>query len=128
MSTKEEILDAISSMTVLELSELLTEFEERFGVTAAAPVAAVAAAPAGGGDGGGDAEEEKSSFDVILTAAGEKKINVIKVVRGLTSLGLAEAKAVVEGAPKPVLEGVSKDAAEDALKQIEEAGGSAELK
>ncbi len=128
MSTKEEILDAISNMTVLELSELLTEFEERFGVTAAAPVAAVAAAPAGGGDGGGDAEEEKSSFDVILTAAGEKKINVIKVVRGLTSLGLAEAKAVVEGAPKPVLEGVSKDAAEDALKQIEEAGGSAELK
>jgi large subunit ribosomal protein L7/L12 len=106
MSTKEEILDAISSMTVLELSELLTEFEERFGVTAAAPVAAVAAAPAAGG---------------------EKKINVIKVVRGLTSLGLAEAKAVVEGAPKAVLEGVSKDAAEDALKQIEEAGGSAEI-
>jgi large subunit ribosomal protein L7/L12 len=127
MSTKEEILDAISSMTVLELSELLTEFEERFGVTAAAPVAAVAAAPAAGGDGGGDADEEKTSFDVVLTAAGDKKINVIKVVRGLTSLGLAEAKAVVEGAPKAVLEGVSKDAAEDALKQIEEAGGSAEI-
>ncbi|MFZ4433808.1 MAG: 50S ribosomal protein L7/L12 [Microthrixaceae bacterium] len=127
MSTKEEILDAISSMTVLELSELLTEFEERFGVTAAAPVAAVAAAPAAGGDGGGDADDEKTSFDVVLTAAGEKKINVIKVVRGLTSLGLAEAKAVVEGAPKAVLEGVSKDAAEDALKQIEEAGGSAEI-
>ena len=127
MSTKEEILDAISSMTVLELSELLTEFEERFGVTAAAPVAAVAAAPAAGGDGGGDADDEKTSFDVVLTAAGETKINVIKVVRGLTSLGLAEAKAVVEGAPKAVLEGVSKDAAEDALKQIEEAGGSAEI-
>jgi len=127
MSTKEEILDAISSMTVLELSELLTEFEERFGVTAAAPVAAVAAAPAAGGDGGGDADDDKTSFDVVLTAAGEKKINVIKVVRGLTSLGLAEAKAVVEGAPKAVLEGVSKDAAEDALKQIEEAGGSAEI-
>jgi large subunit ribosomal protein L7/L12 len=127
MSTKEEILDAISSMTVLELSELLTEFEERFGVTAAAPVAAVAAAPAAGGDGGGDADDEKTSFDVVLTAAGDKKINVIKVVRGLTSLGLAEAKAVVEGAPKAVLEGVSKDAAEDALKQIEEAGGSAEI-
>ena len=127
MSTKEEILDAISSMTVLELSELLTEFEERFGVTAAAPVAAVAAAPAAGGDGGGDADDEKTSFDVVLTAAGEKKINVIKVVRGLTSLGLAEAKAVVEGAPKAVLEGVSKDAAEDALKQIEEAGGRAEI-
>ena len=127
MSTKEEILDAISNMTVLELSELLTEFEERFGVTAAAPVAAVAAAPAAGGDGGGDADDEKTSFDVVLTAAGDKKINVIKVVRGLTSLGLAEAKAVVEGAPKAVLEGVSKDAAEDALKQIEEAGGSAEI-
>jgi large subunit ribosomal protein L7/L12 len=94
---------------------------------AAAPVAAVAAAPAAGGDGGGDADDEKTSFDVVLTAAGEKKINVIKVVRGLTSLGLAEAKAVVEGAPKAVLEGVSKDAAEDALKQIEEAGGSAEI-
>ena len=91
MATKEEILDAISSMTVLELSELLSEFEERFGVTAAAPVAVAAAAPAGGGDGGGDAEE-KTSFDVVLTDAGDKKIQVIKEVRGLTSLGLKEAK------------------------------------
>ncbi len=128
MTTKEEILDAIAGLTVLELSELLTAFEDRFGVTAAAPVAAVAVAPAGGGGDAGDGDDEKTSFDVILTGEGEKKINVIKVVRSLTSLGLAEAKAVVEGVPKPVLEGVSKDAAEDALKQIEEAGGTAEIK
>ncbi|MBM3662991.1 MAG: 50S ribosomal protein L7/L12 [Actinobacteria bacterium] len=127
-TTTEDILDAIAGLTVLELSELLTAFEERFGVTAAAPVAAVAVAPAGGGgDAGGD-EEEKTSFDVILTGEGAKKIQVIKAVRALTSLGLAEAKALVEGAPKPVLEGVSKDAAEDALKQIEEAGGTGEIK
>ena len=127
MSTKEEILDAISNMTVLELSELLSDFEERFGVTAAAPVAAVAAAaPAGGGgDAGGD--EEKSSFDVVLTNAGDKKIAVIKEVRGLTSLGLAEAKAVVESAPKAVLEGVSKEDAEKAKEAIEAAGGTVEI-
>ena len=106
--TKDEILDAIASMSVLELSELLTDFEERFGVTAAAPAAAVAAAPAGGGDGGGE-EEEKTSFDVVLTEAGDKKIGVIKEVRGLTSLGLKEAKELVESAPKAVLEGVSKE-------------------
>ena len=128
MATKEEILDAISSMTVLELSELLSEFEERFGVTAAAPVAVAAAAPAaGGGDGGGDAEE-KTSFDVVLTDAGDKKIQVIKEVRGLTSLGLKEAKDLVESAPKAVLEGVSKDDAEKAKEALEAAGGSVEVK
>ena len=128
MATKEEILDAISNMTVLELSELLSDFEERFGVTAAAPVAAVAAAApaAGGGDGGG--EEEKTSFDVVLTDAGDKKIQVIKEVRGLTSLGLKEAKDLVESAPKAVLEGVSKDEADKAKEALEGAGGSVEVK
>ncbi|HLU40992.1 MAG TPA: 50S ribosomal protein L7/L12 [Microthrixaceae bacterium] len=130
MATKEEILDAISNMTVLELSELLKEFEERFGVTAAAPVAAVAAAPAAGGGGGdaGGAEEEKSSYDVVLTDAGDKKIGVIKEVRGLTSLGLKEAKDLVESAPKPVLEGVSKEEAEKAKEALEGAGATVELK
>ncbi|UDY33894.1 50S ribosomal protein L7/L12 [Dermatobacter hominis] len=129
MATKEEILDAISSMTVLELSELLSEFEERFGVTAAAPVAVAAAAPAGGGGGdAGGAEEEKTSFDVVLTDAGDKKIQVIKEVRGLTSLGLKEAKDLVESAPKPVLEGVSKDEADKAKEALEAAGGSVEVK
>ena len=127
MATKEEILDAISSMTVLELSELLKDFEERFGVTAAAPVAAVAAAPAGGGDAGA-AEEEKTSFDVVLTDAGDKKIQVIKEVRGLTNLGLKEAKDLVESAPKAVLEGVSKEEADKAKEALEGAGGSVEVK
>ena len=127
MATKEEILDAISSMTVLELSELLKEFEERFGVTAAAPVAAVAAAPAAGG-GGGEEAEEKSSFDVVLTDAGDKKIQVIKEVRGLTSLGLKEAKDLVESAPKPVLEGASKEDAEKAKEALEGAGATVEIK
>ena len=128
MATKEEILDSISSMTVLELSELLTDFEERFGVTAAAPVAAVAAAApaAGGGDGGG--EEEKTSFDVVLTDAGDKKIQVIKEVRALTNLGLKDAKDLVDSAPKSVLEKVSKEDAEKAKAQLEEAGASVELK
>ena len=125
--TKEEILDAIASMSVLELSELLTDFEERFGVTAAAPVAAVAAAPAGGGEGG-EAEEEKDSFDVVLTDAGDKKIGVIKEVRGLTSLGLKEAKELVESAPKAVLEGASKEDAEAAKEALEGAGATVELK
>jgi len=125
MSTKEEILDAIANMSVLELSELLSEFEEKFGVTAAAPVAAVAAAPAGGD--GGAAEEEKDSFDVVLTGAGDKKINVIKEVRGLTSLGLKEAKELVESAPKPILEGASKADAEKAKEALEAAGASVEL-
>jgi large subunit ribosomal protein L7/L12 len=126
--TKEQILDGISALSVLELSELLKEFEERFGVTAAAPVAAVAAAPtAGGGDAGGG-EEEKSEFDVILTAAGDKKIQVIKEVRSLTSLGLKEAKDLVDGAPKPVLEKANKEDAEKAKAQLEGAGATVELK
>ncbi len=127
MATNEEILDSIASLSVLELSELLSEFEERFGVTAAAPVAAVAAAPAAG-DGGGDDEEEKTSFDVVLTDAGDKKIGVIKEVRGLTSLGLKEAKDLVESAPKAVLEGVSKDEADKAKEALEGAGGTVEVK
>src|SRR5580765_7558562 len=127
MATKEEILDAISNMTVLELSELLKDFEEKFGVTAAAPVAVAAAAPAGGGAAAAE-EEEKDSFDVILTAAGDKKIQVIKEVRALTNLGLKEAKDLVDGAPKPVLEHVSKEDAEKAKAQLEEAGATVELK
>jgi len=128
MATKEEILDGIAGMTVLELSELLKEFEERFGVTAAAPVA-VAAAPAAGGAGeAAPAEEEKDEFDVVLTAAGDKKIQVIKEVRALTSLGLKEAKDLVDGAPKPVLEKVSKEDAEKAKAQLEGAGATVELK
>jgi large subunit ribosomal protein L7/L12 len=126
--TKDQILDGISELSVLELSELLKDFEERFGVTAAAPVA-VAAAPAagGGGEAGGD-EDEKSEFDVILTGAGDKKIQVIKEVRSLTSLGLKEAKDLVDGAPKPVLERASKEDAEKAKAQLEGAGASVELK
>ena len=126
MATTEEILDAIGSMTVLELSELKKAFEERFDVTAAAP-AAVMAAPAAGGDGGGGDAEEKSEFDVVLTSAGDKKIQVIKEVRGLTSLGLKEAKELVDNAPKPILEGASKDDAEKAKEAIEAAGGTVEL-
>jgi large subunit ribosomal protein L7/L12 len=127
--TKDQILDGISELSVLELSELLKDFEERFGVTAAAPVA-VAAAPAAGGasaDTGGG-EDEKSEFDVILTGAGDKKIQVIKEVRSLTSLGLKEAKDLVDGAPKPVLEKASKEDAEKAKAQLEGAGASVELK
>ena len=126
--TKDQILDGISALSVLELSELLKEFEERFGVTAAAPVAVAAAAPAGGGGDAGAAEEEKSEYDVILTAAGDKKIQVIKEVRSLTSLGLKEAKDLVDGAPKPVLEKANKDDAEKAKAQLEGAGASVELK
>jgi large subunit ribosomal protein L7/L12 len=124
--TNDEILDAIAEKTVLELSELLTAFEDKFNVSAAAP-AAVAAAPAGDG-GGAAAEEEKDSFDVVLTAAGDKKIQVIKEVRTLTNLGLKEAKELVDGAPNAVLEGASKDDAEKAKEAIEAAGGSVELK
>jgi large subunit ribosomal protein L7/L12 len=127
--TKEEILDGIASLTVLELAELLKAFEERFGVTAAAPVA-VAAAPvaAGGGEAAAADEDEKSEFDVILASAGDKKIQVIKEVRALTSLGLKEAKDLVDGAPKPVLERVSKEDAEKAKAQLEEAGATVEIK
>ncbi len=127
MSTKEEILDAISNMSVIELKELLDAFEERFEVTAAAPVA-VAAAPAAGGAGGDAEAEEKDSFDVVLAEAGGQKIQVIKVVRELTSLGLKEAKDLVDGAPKPILEGAAKDAAEAAKAKLEEAGATVELK
>jgi large subunit ribosomal protein L7/L12 len=128
MATKEEILDGIAGLTVLELSELLKEFEEKFGVTAAAPVA-VAAAPAAGGAGAeAPAEEEKDEFDVVLTGAGDKKIQVIKEVRALTNLGLKEAKDLVDSAPKPVLEKVSKEDAEKAKAQLEGAGASVELK
>jgi large subunit ribosomal protein L7/L12 len=126
--TKDQILDGISELSVLELSELLKEFEERFGVTAAAPVAVAAAAPAGGSADSGDGEEEKTEFDVILTAAGDKKIQVIKEVRSLTSLGLKEAKDLVDGAPKPVLERASKEDAEKAKAQLEGAGATVELK
>ncbi len=122
MATKEEILEGIASMSVLELSELLTEFEEKFGVTAAAPVAAAgaAAAPA-------EAAEEQTEFDLMLTAQGDKKIQVIKAVREITSLGLKEAKDLVESAPAAILEGVSKDDAEGAKAKLEAAGGTAEL-
>jgi len=127
--TKDQILDGISELSVLELSELLKAFEERFGVTAAAPVA-VAAAPAAGGAAGGEAaaDEEKTEFDVILTEAGDKKIQVIKEVRSLTSLGLKEAKDLVDGAPKPVLEKVKKEEADKAKAQLEGAGATVELK
>ncbi|MED5583616.1 uncharacterized protein METZ01_LOCUS195152 [marine metagenome] len=125
MATKEQILDAIAEMSVLELSELLKDFEEKFGVTAAAPVAAVAAAPAGGADV--DAEEEKDSFDVVLSDVGDKKIQVIKEVRSLTNLGLKDAKDLVDNAPKPVMEGASKEDAERAKAALEAAGATVEL-
>jgi large subunit ribosomal protein L7/L12 len=128
MATKEDILDAISNMTVLELSQLLKDFEERFNVTAAAPVAVAAAAPAGGGAAAAEAAEEQDEFDVVLTMAGEKKIQVIKEVRALTNLGLKEAKDLVDGAPKTVLEKASKEDAEKAKAQLEEAGATVELK
>ena len=127
MPTKEDILESIANMTVLELSELLKEFEEKFGVTAAAP-AAVAAAPAAGGGAAAPAEEEKDEFDVILTEAGAQKIQVIKVVRELTSLGLKEAKDLVDAAPKPVLEKATKEAAEAAKTKLAEAGATVEVK
>ena len=122
--TTDELLSVFEEMTVLELKEFLDAFEEKFDVTAAAPVA-VAAAPAGGGDDAGAAE--KDSFDVVLTGAGDKKINVIKEVRGLTSLGLKEAKELVESAPKAVLEGASQEDAEKAKEALEAAGASVEL-
>jgi large subunit ribosomal protein L7/L12 len=124
----DELLDAFKEMTLLELSEFVKQFEDTFGVTAAAPVA-VAAAPAAGGAGAeAEAEEEKDSFDVILEAAGDKKINVIKEVRALTSLGLKEAKELVESAPKAVLEGANKEAAEKAKDALEGAGATVTLK
>ena len=125
--TKTQILDGIAELSVLELSELLKEFEERFGVTAAAPVA-VAAAPAAGGGADAAAEEEQTEFDVVLVSAGEKKIQVIKEVRSLTSLGLKEAKDLVDSAPKAVLEKVNKDDADKAKAALEGAGATVELK
>ncbi|SER74799.1 large subunit ribosomal protein L7/L12 [Nitrosomonas sp. Nm51] len=124
--TKDEILDAIANMTVLELSELIKEMEEKFGVSAAAAVAV--AAPAGGGDGGGAAAAEQTEFTVVLTAAGSSKVNVIKVVRAVTGLGLKEAKDLVDGAPKPVKESISKEDAEAIQKQLTEAGATCEIK
>ena len=126
--TTDDILDAIGSMTVLELSELKKAFEERFDVTAAAPVAVAAVAGPGGGDGGAVAEDEKDEFDVIITAAGGQKIAVIKEVRALTNLGLKEAKDLVDSAPKAVLEKASKEDAEKAKAQLEGAGATVELK
>ena len=131
MSKVDEVLDSIGSMTVLELSELLEAFEEKFGVTAAAPVAMAApVAAAVAGDAGGDdgAAEEKTSFDVEITAVGDKKIQVIKELRALTSLGLKEAKELVEAAPKAVMEGVSKEDADKAKAALEEAGATVEVK
>ena len=128
MATKEEILDSIAGMTVLELSQLLKDFEEKFGVTAAAPVAAAAPAAAAGGGDGAAAAEEQDEFDVVLSAAGDKKIQVIKEVRALTSLGLKEAKDLVDNAPKPVVEKASKEDAEKAKAQLEGAGATVELK
>jgi len=124
--SKEEILDAIAEMSVMDIVALIEAMEEKFGVTAAAAVAAAPAAAAGGDAGGAAAEQ--TEFDVILTAGGEKKVNVIKVVRAVTGLGLKEAKGLVDGAPSPIKEGASKDEAEDIKKQLEEAGGTVELK
>lgn len=123
--TREEVLEWVKSAPALELSELVKEMEDVFGVSAAAPVAVAAAAPAAGEAA---VAEEKDSFDVVLTGVGEKKIQVIKVVRELTSLGLKEAKDLVDGAPKPVLEGVNKEKAEEAKGKLEEAGAAVELK
>ncbi len=123
----DELLEAFKEMTLIELSEFVKQFEDTFGVTAAAPVA-VAAAPAAGGAAGGEAAAEQDEFDVVLEAAGEKKINVIKEVRALTSLGLKEAKDLVEAAPKPILEKVDKAAAEKAKEALEAAGATVSVK
>jgi len=128
MANTQELLDAIGGMTVLELSEFVKAFEERFGVTAAIPMAAAPAAGGGGAAAAAEPEEEKDEFDVVLTSSGDKKIQVIKEVRALTSLGLKEAKDLVDSAPKPVLEKVTKEAAEKAKEKLEAAGGSVELR
>jgi len=127
MADLDKLAEELSSLTVLEAADLSKMLEEKWGVSAAAPVAVAGAAPAGGGDAG-EAAEEQTEFDVILAAAGDKKINVIKEVRAITGLGLKEAKDLVEGAPKPVKEGVNKDEAEELKKKLEEAGASVELK
>jgi large subunit ribosomal protein L7/L12 len=123
----EEILKAVGEMPVMQLADLIKLFEEKFGVSAAAPVA-MAGMTSAAGSPGAPAEEEKTSFDVVLTSAGDKKIQVIKVVRELTSLGLKEAKDLVEGAPKPLKTGVTKEESETLKKKVEEAGGKAEIK
>lgn len=125
-ASKKQVFEFIDKMTILEMSEFIKEFEDRYGVTAAAPVAVAAAA--GAPAAAAAAEEEKTSFDVVLTGAGEKKIQVIKVVRELTSLGLKEAKELVDGAPKPVKTGVSKEEADETKAKLEEQGASVEIK
>jgi large subunit ribosomal protein L7/L12 len=124
--SKQDVIDFIANMTVLELSEMVKELEDKFGVSAAAPVAMMAAGPAG--EAGGAAAEEKTEFDVILTTPGDKKIAVIKEVRAITGLGLKEAKELVDSAPKPVKEGIAKEEAEKIKAQLEEAGAQVELK
>ncbi|CCG19948.1 50S ribosomal protein L7/L12 [Taylorella asinigenitalis 14/45] len=128
MATKAEILDAIAAMSVLELSELIKEMEEKFGVSAAASAVAVAAPAAGGGDAGGAGAAEQTEFTVVLAEVGSSKVNVIKAVREITGLGLKEAKDLVDGAPKPLKEGLAKADAEAAKKKLEEAGAKVELK
>ncbi|AEP37299.1 LSU ribosomal protein L7/L12 (P1/P2) [Taylorella asinigenitalis MCE3] len=128
MATKAEILDAIAAMSVLELSELIKEMEEKFGVSAAAAAVAVAAPAAGGGDAGGAGAAEQTEFTVVLAEVGSSKVNVIKAVREITGLGLKEAKDLVDGAPKPLKEGLAKADAEAAKKKLEEAGAKVELK
>jgi large subunit ribosomal protein L7/L12 len=126
--TKEQVFEFIDNMTIMQMSDFIKEFEERYGVTAAAPVAMAAAPAAGAGAAAAPAEEEKSAFDVVLSAAGDKKIQVIKVVREITSLGLKEAKALVDEAPKPVKTGVSKEEAEELKTKLEEQGAIVEVK
>ena len=126
--TKDQVVEWLSSQSVIEVAELVKELEEKWGVSAAAPAAVAVAAPASGGEAGGAAAEEKSEFDVVLTEFGGNKIAVIKEVRGITGLGLKEAKELVEGAPKPVKEGVSKEEAEEISKKLEAAGAKAEVK
>ena len=126
--SKEDVLNAIAEMSVMEVVELIADMEEKFGVSAAAAVAVAPAAGAAGGDAGAGDAEEKSEFDLVLTSAGDKKVNVIKAVRAITGLGLKEAKTLVDEAPSPVKEGISKEEGEELLKQLEEAGAAAELK
>ena len=126
--SKEDVLNAIAEMSVMEVVELIAEMEEKFGVSAAAAVAVAPAVGAAGSDSGAGGAEEKSEFDLVLTNVGDKKVNVIKAVRAITGLGLKEAKTLVDEAPSPVKEGISKEEAEDFLKQLEEAGAAAELK
>jgi large subunit ribosomal protein L7/L12 len=128
MAAVDSVFESLGSMTVLELVELKNKIEEEWGITAAAPVAVAAAPGAGGGDGGGAAAEEQTAFDVVLTGAGQQKIQVIKVVRAITGLGLKEAKDVVDSAPGPVKEGVAREEADSIKAQLEEAGASVEIK